>query len=68
MDNNFESRQLLANAVMNARLSRAVSYTRGQAVEAVTRYIYRLYDYYAVYGEKTMRSDELAELLSNIVS
>lgn len=60
--------QVISESILNARLSRGVNYTRGQAVEAVTRYIYRLYDYYSVYGEKTIRPDELAELLSNIVN
>lgn len=43
---------IVSDQIRNAVLNKGAHYTRGEAVVAATRYIYRLYDYYNVFGEK----------------
>lgn len=61
-----EKRKILGNAISNSRLEQDYKYTRGEAVAAVTSFLYRLYDYYDIYNEKTISGLDLALLLANI--
>lgn len=62
----IKTKKQIADAINNARLDITKTYTRGQAVAAVTTFLYRLYDFYELYDEKEIHAISLASLLSKI--
>lgn len=62
----IKTKKQIADAIHNAKLDRTKMYTRGQAVAAVTTFLYRLYDFYELYDEKEIHAISLASLLSQI--
>lgn len=65
-DERIKTKKQIADAINNARLDKTKTYTRGQAVAAVTTFLYRVYDFYELYDEKEIHAIALAELLSKI--